>query len=219
MIFAVGAGVSVYEGIHQLIQPQPLENFLVSYIVLGAAVLFEGAAWFFAFKEFSKIKGTKGYIEAVQKEKNPTVFVVLFEDSAALLGLIVAFVGIALGQLTGDVRYDGMASILIGCILGATAIWLAYETKGLLVGESASPEVVKDIRRIASGQPEIDYVNEILTLHMGPEFILVNISVDFKDAISAEVVERSVQTLDHQIKQAHPLVKRVFIEGEARRSK
>ena len=219
MIFAVGAGVSIYEGIHQLIQPQPLENFLVSYMVLGAAVLFEGAAWFFAFKEFSKIKGTRGYIEAVQKEKNPTVFVVLFEDSAALLGLIVAFVGIALGQLTGDVRYDGMASILIGCILGATAIWLAYETKGLLVGESASPEVVKDIRRIASGQPEIDYVNEILTLHMGPEFILVNISVDFKDAISAEVVERSVQTLDQQIKQAHPLVKRVFIEGEARRPK
>ena len=219
LIFAVGAGVSIYEGIHQLIQPQPLENFLMSYIVLGAAVLFEGAAWFFAFKEFSKIKGTRGYIEAVQKEKNPTVFVVLFEDSAALLGLIVAFVGIGLGQLTGDVRYDGMASIMIGCILGATAIWLAYETKGLLVGESASPEVVKDIRRIASGQPEIDYVNEILTLHMGPEFILVNISVDFKDAISAEMVERSVQTLDHQIKQAHPLVKRVFIEGEARRSK
>ena len=219
LIFAVGAGVSIYEGIHHLIQPQPLENFLMSYIVLGAAVLFEGAAWFFAFKEFSKIKGTRGYIEAVQKEKNPTVFVVLFEDSAALLGLIVAFVGIALGQITGDVRYDGMASILIGCILGATAIWLAYETKGLLVGESASPEVVKDIRRIASGQPEIDYVNEILTLHMGPEFILVNISVDFKDAISAEMVERSVQTLDHQIKQAHPLVKRVFIEGEARRLK
>ena len=219
LIFAVGAGVSIYEGIHHLIQPQPLENFLMSYIVLGAAVLFEGAAWFFAFKEFSKIKGTRGYIEAVQKEKNPTVFVVLFEDSAALLGLIVAFVGIAFGQLTGDVRYDGMASILIGCILGATAIWLAYETKGLLVGESASPEVVKDIRRIASGQPGIDYVNEILTLHMGPEFILVNISVDFKDAISAEMVERSVQTLDHQIKQAHHLVKRVFIEGEARRPK
>ena len=134
-----------------------------------------------------------------------------------MLGLIVAFIGIALGQLTGDVRYDGLASILIGAILGATAIWLAYATKGLLVGESASPEVVRDIRRIAKGHPEIDYVNEIFTLHGSPEFILVNLSVDSKDAISADVVERSVQLLDQQIKPTHPLVKRVFIEGEARR--
>ncbi len=218
LIFAVGAGVSVYEGLHQLLQPGPMENFRVSYIVLGLAVLFEGAAWLFALRAFSKTKGRRGYIEAIHREKNPSVFVVLFEDSAALLGLLIAFGGILLGQLTGDSRYDGLASILIGLILGIAAIWLAYETKGLLVGESAQPEVVRDIRRLAGGYPEIEHVNEILTLHMGPEFILVNLSVDFKDSISADALERAVQNLDRQIKQAHPLVKRVFIEGEARRS-
>jgi len=218
LIFAVGAGVSVYEGIHRLGHSRPMENFKVSYIVLGLAVLFEGVTWLIALKTFAKTKGRRGYIEAVHREKNPSVFVVLFEDSAALLGLLIAFVGILMGQLTGNSRYDGLASILIGLILGIAAIWLAYETKGLLVGESAQPEVVRDIRRMAGGYPEIEHVNEILTLHMGPEFILVNLSVDFKDSVSADTLERAVQKLDRQIKQAHPLVKRVFIEGEARRS-
>jgi cation diffusion facilitator family transporter len=217
LIFAVGAGVSVYEGIHRLGHPRSMENFKVSYIVLGLAVLFEGATWLIALRAFSKTKGRRSYIEAVHREKNPPVFVVLFEDSAALLGLLIAFAGIFLGQLTGNSLYDGLASILIGLILGIAAIWLAYETKGLLVGESAQPEVVRDIRRMAGGYPEIEHVNEILTLHMGPEFILVNLSVDFKDSVSADTLERTVQKLDRQIKQAHPLVKRVFIEGEARR--
>jgi divalent metal cation (Fe/Co/Zn/Cd) transporter len=109
------------------------------------------------------------------------------------------------------------ASILIGVILGGTAIWLACEIKGLLVGESAHPEVVQDIRQMAGKYAEIEHVNEILTLHMGPEFILVNLSVDFKNSLSADQVERTVQKLDYQIKQTYPLVKRVFIEGEARR--
>ena len=217
-IFAVGAGISVYEGIHQLIHPEPLRNANISYIVLAFAMVFEGGAWFFAFKEFSKTMGKRGYIEAIRMAKNPSVFVVLFEDSAAMLGLLVAFFGILLGQLTGNPFYDGLASILIGCILGATAIWLAYEIKGLLVGESALPNVVEDIRRLAIKHDEIEHVNEILTLHMGPEYILVNLSVDFKNAILADRVEQTVQQLDGEIKQIHPLVKRVFIEGEARRS-
>jgi divalent metal cation (Fe/Co/Zn/Cd) transporter len=111
-----------------------------------------------------------------------------------------------------------VVAILIGLILAATAIWLAYEIKGLLVGESALPYVVQEIRRLANQHAEIEHVNEILTLHMGPEYILVNISVDFKDDISADTVEKTVQTLVDEIKKARPLVKRVFIEGEARRS-
>ena len=135
LIFAVGAGISVYEGVHQLKNPRPIENFMVNYFVLAFAMLFEGAAWLFAYKEFSKTMGRRGYIEAIRMAKNPSVFVVLFEDSAAMLGLLVAFLGILLGQLTGNTLYDGLASILIGLILGATAIWLAYEIKGLLVVE------------------------------------------------------------------------------------
>ena len=217
LIFAVGAGISVYEGIHQLTDPRPLQNVIVNYIVLAFAMVFEGGAWYFAYKEFSKTRGRRSLFEAIRVAKNPSVFVVLFEDSAAMLGLMVAFLGNLLGQLTGNVFYDGLASVMIGVILGATAIWLAYEIKGLLVGESALPHVVEDIRRLANQHEEVDHVNEILTMHMGPEYILVNISIDFKDNLSADTVEVTVQKLDDQIKNAHPLVKRVFIEGEARR--
>ena len=218
LIFAVGAGISVYEGVHQLKNPRPIENFMVNYFVLAFAMLFEGAAWLFAYREFSKTMGRRGYIEAIRMAKNPSVFVVLFEDSAAMLGLLVAFLGILLGQLTGNTLYDGLASILIGVILGATAIWLAYEIKGLLVGESALPDVVGEIRRLADKHDEIEHINEVLTLHMGPEYILVNLSVDFQNTISADRVELTILQLDREIKRAHPLVKRVFIEGEARRN-
>ncbi len=218
MIFAVGSGVSIYEGVHRLITPQHMEKVLVNYIVIGLAMLFEGGSWLFAVKEFSRIKGRRGFIEAVHRDKNPSVFVVLFEDSAAMLGLLVALAGIIIGQVTGDPRWDGIASIVIGLILGGTAAWLAWETKSLLVGESALPEVVSDIRRLAAETPEVEHVNEVLTLHMGPEFILVNLSVDFDDRIHGDQVERAIQGLDRRIKESHPLVKRVFIEGEARRA-
>jgi len=217
LIFAVGAGVSIYEGVHRFYHPHPIENPNINYIVLVFSMVFEGGSWLYALREFSKTKGRRGYIEAVHKGKNPSIFMVLFEDSAATLGLLVAFFGVFLGQMTGNTWYDGMASIIIGLILGATAVWLAYETKSLLIGESALPEVVRDIRRLARSFPEIEHVNEVLTLHMGPEYILVNISVDFRDSITADRVEQLIQEMDQEIKKAHPLVKRVFVEAEARR--
>lgn len=215
LIFAVGAGVSIYEGIRHLLHPNPIVNPTVNYIVLGLAMVFEGAAWTFAFREFSRSKGKWGYIEAVHRGKNPTLYVVLFEDSAAMLGLTVAFFGVLLGHLTGNPYYDGTASIIIGLILGGTAVCLAYETKGLLIGESAEKEIVDRIRRSAAVIPAIQRVNEVLTLHMGPDFILVNISVDFADNVSAGDVEKILQDLDQRIKKEHPEVKRVFIEPEA----
>ncbi|MEX0829231.1 MAG: hypothetical protein WD032_03230 [Nitrospirales bacterium] len=157
-------------------------------------------------------------MQAVQRGKDPTIFLVLFEDSAAVLGLIVAFLGIWLGQLTGIVYLDGIATVIIGLILGGTAVWLAHETKGLLIGESANREVVQSIREMAGKLPDITHVNEVLTMHMGPEFILVNISVDFQVGVTSEVVESCVANLDTAIKTKHPLVKRVFVEVEARRS-
>jgi cation diffusion facilitator family transporter len=216
LVFAVGAGVSIYEGIHRVLDPQPVENVLINYIVLGFAMLFEGGAWFMAFKEFSKAKGRRGYIEAVQQGKDPSMFVVLFEDSAAMLGLLVAFAGILLSQLSGILLFDGIASIIIGLILGGTATWLAYETKGLLIGESANPQVVAGIRAIAADCNSVDHVNEVLTMHMGPDYILANISVDFDDAISADEVEQNIAHIDRRIKQVYPQIKRVFIEAEKR---
>lgn len=211
MIFGVGAGISIYEGIHSLMDPHPVENPYINYIVLGLAMIFEGFAWYFAWKEFDKARGDRGYYEAVRKEKNPTLFVVLFEDSAAMLGLIVAFVGIALSQFTGLLIFDGIASIVIGLILGVTAAWLAYETKGLLIGESADPEIVTGITSLATNYNFISGVNEVLTMHMGPNYILLNLSVNLKDTSN---VEKNISTLSSQIKKEYPLVKRVFVEAE-----
>ncbi len=217
LIFALGAGISVYEGIKHLLHPRPVENASVSYIVLALAMVFEGAAWLFAWKEFTKVKGRFGYIQAVQRGKDPSTFVVLFEDTAAMAGLVVAFVGIFLGQVTGNLYFDGAASVLIGLILGGTAIWLAYETHGLLIGEGANPEVLEAIREIVGRHEVIQHVNEVATMHMGPEYILVNLSVDFKSEASSDDVESVVKALDGELKAALPRVKRVFVEAEARR--
>ncbi len=219
MIFTVGAGVSIYKGVHHLLHPVAIQNPTINYIVLALAFLFEGAAWYFAFTEFTKAKGKWGYLQAVKRGKDPSMFVVLFEDSAAMLGIIVAFVGILLSQLTGNPLYDGAASVIIGLILAGTAAWLAYEIKGLLIGESAPPEIVNGIKEIAKSYPKIKHVNEVLTLHMGPEFILLNLSVDFADSLSAGDVEDTIARLDRQIKQVYPKIKRVFVEAEARRAK
>ena len=167
MIFGVGAGVSVYQGIVHVLSPTEIESPTVNYVVLGLAMIFEGGAWYFAFKEFSKTKSKWGYVEAVQRGKDPTLFVVLFEDSAAMLGLLVAFAGVALTEVTGMGVFDGMASIVIGIVLGGTAIWLAYETKGLLIGESANRPVILGIRQLVSASPDVVHINEVLTMHMG----------------------------------------------------
>ena len=216
MIFTVGAGVSIYKGVHHLLHPTTIQNPTLNYIVLACAMLFEGAAWYFALTEFTKTKGKWGYLEAVHRGKDPSMFVVLFEDSAAMLGIVVAFLGILLSQITGNPYYDGVASVIIGLILAGTAAWLAYEIKGLLIGESARPEIVKGVKEIAKSYPKIKHVNEILTLHMGPDFILLNLSVDFADSLLAGDLEDTISRLDRQIKQAYPKIKRIFVEAEAR---
>lgn len=216
LLFSVGSGISLYEGIHHILNPAPLESPLVSYGVLGLGILFEGASWAFALHQFRKTKGKWSYVEAVRRGKDPSMFVVVFEDSAALLGLLAALVGIALSQWTGNSIFDGIASIVIGMILGGTAIWLAIETKGLLIGESANRSVVEGIRQLASEAEGVERVNEVLTMHMGPDFILVTLSVRFVRGIPAERIERAIAELDRRIKAEHDTVKRVYVEAEAR---
>jgi len=216
LIFALGAGISIYEGIEHIRDPRVIENPLVNYVVLVLAILFEGGAWWFALTEFRKAKGRRGYLEAVHRSKDPRLFVVLFEDSAAMLGLTTALIGIWYAQHTGNPVWDGVASIVIGCILAATAVWLAYETKGLLIGESASRRVVQGIRDILAARSEIVHINEIATMHMGPGYVLAVISVDFADELDSSAVEQAVQALNQEIKAAWPEVKRVFIEAMPR---
>ncbi len=218
LIFALGGGVSIFEGIRHLQHPLPISNLLTNYTVLGLAMVFEGGSWYFGYREFSRTKGKWGYFEAVRRAKDPSVFMVLFEDTAAILGLLVAFAGVLLTQITGMPYFDGAASILIGVILVGTAIWLAHETKGLLIGESANRPIINTIRQILQADQLIDNVNEILTLHMGPDYILANISVDFKDDATADEIERVIAGIDREIKNQYPQIKRIFIEAEKRRN-
>jgi cation diffusion facilitator family transporter len=219
LIFALGGGISVYEGILHLKHPAPITSFLINYVVLGLALIFEGAAWYFAFREFTRAKGKWNYLEAVQRGKDPCMFVVLFEDTAAMLGLLVAFAGVALTEMTGFLYFDGAASIVIGMILIGTAVWLAYETKGLLIGESANRPVIRGIRQILRSNALVEHVNEILTMHMGPDYILANISVDFRDNATADDIESVIAQMDQAIKKQYPQIKRIFIEAEKRKDK
>ncbi|MDH3195170.1 MAG: cation diffusion facilitator family transporter [Hyphomicrobiales bacterium] len=215
LIFAVGAGVSIYEGIDKVLHPHPVTNISVNFIVLALACLFEGVAWWIAYRAFETTRGKRGFLEAVRQSKDPTVFTVLFEDTAAMLGLIVAFLGIAGAAWLGLPWLDGAASIAIGVILAVTALLLAIETKGLLIGEAAAPELVGDIRAIVEATPTVDMLNEVRTLHRGPNDVLLALSVDFEDNLTAGKVEDAIYQLENAIKQRFPIVRRLFIEVQS----
>lgn len=216
LIFSLGAGFSIYEGVRHLQEPNEIDNPLVNYVVLGVSMLFEGGAWLVALKEFRRQKGEQGYLEAVEAGKDPTAFAVLLEDSAALLGLLVALAGLALSQMTGNMIFDGGASIVIGLILASTAVLLARETKGLLIGESASQEVVEGIRDLVEKMPGVDRTNEILTMHVGPDYVLVNISLMLSSKLDRAQAHEIFDLIDAQIKSRYSRIRRVFIESETR---
>jgi cation diffusion facilitator family transporter len=215
LIFSIGSGISIYEGINKIAEPHPITSPIVNYLVLGFAMIFESVAWWIAFREFQKTRGKRSWIAAVQESKDPTVFTVLFEDTAAMLGLITAFVGTSAAHYTGITELDGAASIVIGIILAITAGLLAYETKSLLIGEAAAPETVSIIRNIANANPVIDCVNEIRTLHRGPNDVLLAISLDFENNLTAGKVEDAIHDIEMAIKQQFPVIRRIFIEVQS----
>ena len=216
MIFAVGAGLSMYKGIEHILHPTVITAPFWNYVVLGVAMAIEGVVFFVAIKEFNKSKGNHNYLEAIQKGKDPGLFVVLLEDAAAMLGLLVAMVGIAMSQLTGNYVFDGIASVIIGLILASVAILLAVETKGLLIGESADKKIVAGINDVVKQTRGVQKVNEVLTMHMGPDYILVNLSVEFSDHIRTGQMELLISQVDREIKAKFKHVQRVFIEAESK---
>jgi cation diffusion facilitator family transporter len=218
LIFAVGSGVSFYEGIEKLRHPHPVSNAYVNYIVLGLAMVFEAGAWWVAYREFNKTKGERGYLKAIQASKDPSIFTVLLEDTAAMLGLMVAFAGIFLGQLFDLPMLDGVASVVIGGILALAAIVLAYETKGLLIGEGVSPLLAREFRAIVQNHKAVFRTNELLTLYQGPQDLLVTVSVDFHPHLSSNDVEAAISEIEGRLKQADSAVKRVFIEAQSWRA-
>ncbi|RAZ90207.1 cation transporter [Mesorhizobium hawassense] len=214
LVFALGAGVSFYEGVIHIMAPEPVVNAKVNYIVLGLSFLFEGSSWLVALKEFRQQKGKQGWLQAVQSSKDPSVYTVLFEDSAALLGLIVAFAGIFSAQLLEMPELDGVGSIGIAVILGATAVFLARESKGLLLGEPASPEVQKKVLTIAQEDPAVQRANGILSVHIGPEEIVAGLSIEFEDHLTAPEIEACVERLEARLKKEMPQISRLFVKPQ-----
>jgi cation diffusion facilitator family transporter len=218
LLFALGSGISIYEGVHKIRDPHPMENVSWNYVVLGLAMVFEAGAWWVAYREFDKVRGSLPLLRAVRQSKDPALFTVLFEDSAAMLGLVAAFVGIFCAAQFGILWADGAASLTIGFILAAAALFLAIETKGLLIGEAADDELVGGVAHLAQQQAFVAGVNELRTIHFGPEDVLVNLSVDARDTVTAVQIEEGVSSLEQAIKAQFFEVTRIFIEIQGARS-
>ena len=214
LIFGVGSGVSIYEGWMHWKDPEELRNPLVNYIVLGVAFALEGGSWFLAVREFSAANRGRGWWAAVRQSKDPAGFIVLFEDSAALAGLLVAGVGVWASHAWNDPRIDGLASVVIGLILGVVAALLAREAKGLLIGEAADPAVVAQVRAIVSARPEITAVNHVRTLHTAPQSIFVAISADFRDTLTMGDAETLIEEIETELKAAEPRLSSIYIRPE-----
>jgi cation diffusion facilitator family transporter len=215
LIFTLGAGVSAYQGIHRLQDPQPIENPLVIYLVLGASILFEGTSWIIGMRAFRSSKRDLGWWEAFRQSKDPPAFIVVFEDSAAVLGILAAAAGTTATILTGDSRWDGIASLFIAAILAGVATLLAQESKALLIGERADPSVSDAIIRIAARMPGVCNANSVVTVQLSPKNVVATLSLDFFDYMRAPDIERAVVDLEKQIRSAHPEVSALFVKPQS----
>lgn len=215
LIFGVGGGISIYEGVLHVIDPKPLEDPTWSYVVLGLAFVFEAIVLSIALKQFLAEKGQESVWQSIRGSKDPTTFVVVFEDSAALLGLVVAFVGIYLSHRLANPYFDGITSVVIGSILCAVAAFLAYESKSLLVGEGADPLTLARVRVVAESDPAVERIERPLTMHFGPDTVLLTLNVRFRRDVSAEEAEAAVLRMEKAIHDEYPEIQHIFIEARS----
>jgi cation diffusion facilitator family transporter len=219
LIFALGGGIAIYEGVKHLFHPRPMRNLGWNYLVLILAMVFEGSALRIALKEFNATRGTKSFYRALRESKDSATIAVVIEDTAALSGLAVAVLSVFLGQTTRWAYFDGIGSILIGLILVCVSFFFAAECKGLLVGEGLLPEDVEKLTGILEAEPSVRAFKRPLSLYFGPSEVLVNLEVDFRDALTVEEVEAIIDGIEGKIRAAVPVVKRIFIEAEKVRTK
>ena len=215
MLFGLGAGVSLYQGINHVLHPTPLENPMVSYIVLGLASVFEGASWLVALRGFKHAHPDVSFWQAFKRSKDPPGFMVLFEDSAALIGIVIAALGTFLASHYGNPLFDGMASIAIGLVLAVTALLLAIESKSLLIGERADPKLVASILDTAKAEPGVTSANGALTVQLSPDQMLAALSIDFDPALTSEDIERSIERIEQRVRAAHPEVTALFVKPQS----
>lgn len=216
LIFAVGAGVSIYEGYAHIVAPEPLRDPTVNYVVLAVAFALEGTSWSIAVRAFNAKRGGASWWRSVRRSKDPAGFIVLFEDSAALIGLLFAGAGVWASHHFGDPRIDGGASIAIGLILALVAVLLAREAKGLLIGESADPALVERVWQALERRPQITAVNHVRTIHTAPDAVFVAISADFDDSVSMGEGETLIEAIEAELKAAIPELTSIYIRPEKR---
>ncbi|MCJ2181677.1 cation diffusion facilitator family transporter [Novosphingobium sp. 1949] len=216
LIFAVGAGASIYEGLAHIRKPHAVEDPTLSYIVIAIAFALEGSSWFLAMREFNAARGRQSWWKAIRRSKDPAAFIVLFEDSAALIGLAIAALGVWGSVHFADPRIDGAASVLIGLVLAAVAVLLAREAKGLLIGEAADPALIRALRETVAAHPAIVAVNHVRTLHTAPQAIFVAISADFEDSVTMGDAETMIEDLEQRLKRLSPSISSIYIRPEKR---
>lgn len=215
MIFTLGGGISLYEGFKHVLHPEPQRDPFWNYVVLASAFVFEGASWLFGWKAFRAARGRRGVFEAIHKSKDPTTFMVVFEDTGALTGLVIAFCGVYLGHRLGLPYLDGLSSAVIGLVLGLMALFLAYETKGLLVGEGVERQTLERLRALVAADPAVEHVNRLLTMYFGPHEVMLTLEVTFRNELSAVGVREAVARLHESVRREHPDITRVFFASES----
>lgn len=217
-IFGIGGGMSLYEGVSHIRHVAPeatLGDPTANYVVLAIALAVEGSSFTVAIRQFWRAKGSRSPWRFIRESKDPSLYTVVLEDSAAMLGLLFAFAGVFFGHMFGNPYLDGIASIAIGLLLMAVAFLLAAETKGLLIGEGADPELLADLRRIVEADPTVERAGDILTMYLGPHDLLVNLGVSFQPGTRAEEMHESIRRIEQAIRSAHPECVRVYIEAES----
>jgi cation diffusion facilitator family transporter len=215
LIFALGGGISIYEGIKHLQHPEPISDPTINYIVLGIAFAFESVAFTLAMKELNQVRGKKSVWQAVRESKDPSVGTILFEDSAAMAGIIVAALGVYLGTTYGWTWADGTASIVIGVILTLVAILLARETKGLLVGEGANDDVLESIHKLIQSDEAVEAMAPPLTMYFGPNDALLALNVQFRSGLSPKLTEEAIDRIENAVRAAHPEIRHIYIESDS----
>lgn len=214
LVFALGAGVSIYEGVIHILEPEHAVSPIVAYAVLAIALALESWSTVAAYKEFNATRGGLSWWQSVRQSKDPPAFIVLLENGAAMVGLLAALAGVILAQVTGNPFYDGAASVVIGIVLALTAFLLAYESKALLIGESADPKLNHEIRLAASERPGVAAVGDIIAIHSAPDEILVIMTIDFDDGISAREAEAIVEAVEADAAERWPTVHRLYIRPQ-----
>ncbi|MBO2012291.1 cation diffusion facilitator family transporter [Hymenobacter negativus] len=215
LVFSVGGGMSFYEGIAHLQHPAPLSDPTWNYVVLGLSLVFEGISCFLAFKAFNADRGDAGFWDTLRRSKDPSVFAILLEDLAALLGLVIALAGVYFGQLLNNPYLDGAASIAIGVLLVCVALFLIYKTKRLLVGTGVDDETIDDIEGIVKAHPNIVQVGPPLTSYLGPADVILALDVEFTQQLTANEIELAIDKIQDDIRAKYPEMKRIFVEAKS----